>query len=343
MPGALHPESPARFWGFPRMLLGLPSNLAVRNVSRTATFEELCRVHGPTYVAHVWGLDGRHAELDEETILSPGSVGAACVAVGMCLDLVDDLMGGKASNALALVRPPGHHALLDRGMGYCIFNNIACAAAHARALGVKRILVVDWDAHHGNGTEEYALRTPGVAYVSMHEDALFPQGTGTLVQLRPQGSIINIPLPAGAGDADVTYALRTVVRVLANAFRPELLLVSCGFDAHMADPMSSLTVTEVGFAAMTAIILEMAAQHAAGRALFVLEGGYNPASLAESLRRVAETLAGRIAPVVSGVVRDDVRALADGLQGELARLYDCAQPAVSTSREKAVLFADPSS
>ncbi len=293
-PGPEHPETPSRLESVLRALDPLPAGAILRQPSREATVEELGRVHAAAYVDHVLGLRGRAGALDHETPVSEGSVDAARLAAGACVELVEAIGEGRAQNGFALVRPPGHHATRDRGMGYCVFNNVAVAAAHALARGTaRRVLVVDWDVHHGNGTQDIFYERDDVLFFSVHEDRLFPEGSG-LAEERGAGPgagyTLNVPLSPGAGDEDLRRAFAEVLVPAAERFGPDLVLVSAGFDAHGADAMSGQRVTTEGFAALCAVVCDLAERSAGGRVGLVLEGGYDLASLGESVRACVEVL-----------------------------------------------------
>ena len=233
-------------------------------VERRATAEQLARVHEPAYLQVLEAVD-RRVQLDPDTVCSETSWEAATLAAGIALEAVD--RGG-----FALVRPPGHHALAARAMGFCLVNNVAVAARYAQAeLGVGRVAIVDFDVHHGNGTEEIFRGDDSILFVSLHQWPFWPGsgGPGT-----SEGTTVNVPLPAGSGDADYLRAFETVVEPAARAFGPELVLVSAGVDAHEDDPLAQMLVTAGGFAEMAARCAALAPRVAA-----VLEGGYNLATL----------------------------------------------------------------
>src|SRR3954468_1430108 len=249
-PGPGHPERPER-------LLAILANLRARPIPGTrwapptpAPREALERVHTRAYVDSILRLRGQSADLDPDTSVSPGSVDAALLAAGSAIDAVDAVMTGPAASAFALVRPPGHHAEPARAMGFCFFNNIAIAAAHARARhGCRRVLIIDWDVHHGNGTQAAFYSDSSVLFVSFHQFPLYP-GTGAPRELGPGpglGYTINLPMPAGMGDGDYAAIFDLVVSPIADACAPDLVLVSAGFDAHRADPLGEMRLTELGF------------------------------------------------------------------------------------------------
>jgi acetoin utilization deacetylase AcuC-like enzyme len=249
-----------------------------------ATRADLQAVHVPEHVEAVAAsADREFTSFDPDTLASRSSFEVASLAAGGCLALVDAVLGGEVANGFAFVRPPGHHATPRRAMGFCLFNNVAIAAAHA-LLGhrLSRILIVDWDLHHGNGTQEAFYQHKGVLYFSTHQFPYYP-GTGALRESGAgpgEGYTVNVPLGPGLGDADYVAVFERVLRPIAEAFSPQLVLVSAGFDAYGGDPLGAMRLTPEGFAALTRIVLGIAARHAGGRAVFALEGGYNLSGLA---------------------------------------------------------------
>lgn len=198
------------------------------------------------------------------------------------------MLSGRAPRALVLAEPPGHHAATDHGSGFCVFNNAAVAAAAAMESGVERILVVDWDVHHGDGTQEILGRWPGVGIADLHQHPLFP-GTGAADEVGG-GDVWNVPLPAGCGDADYEWLLGRLLPELARRIRPQLVLVSSGFDPHADDPLGGMQLTDAGFGALAACVREVAEEHCAGRVVVLLEGGYAPHAVAGSVVEVFRAL-----------------------------------------------------
>lgn len=260
-----------------------------------ATREQLARVHTVSYLDDIEDMRGKNVWLDvDTTAVSPGSVAAAEVAAGTAAAAVEAVVQGRAKSAFALVRPPGHHAEPVRARGFCLFNNVAVAAAHAQAaLGCSRVLIVDWDAHHGNGTQEIFWADSDVLLFDTHRAAPFYPGSGGLDEVGGglgEGTTVNVPLPGGAGDKAMLMAFREILVPAADYFRPDLVLVSAGFDAHRFD--LALNVSYEGFAAMAGIVQEIADRHCQGRLAMILEGGYHLESLSHGVRAVLEVLAG---------------------------------------------------
>lgn len=288
-----HPESPWRLRSVEPALLDLPAGAVLRPPSGPARSDDLRLVHDEAYINYVLGLRGRRAALDHETFLSEGSVDAALLAAGAAIDLVDAILDGAAKNGFALVRPPGHHALTDRAMGYCVFNNIAIAAVHALRRGARRVLIVDWDVHHGNGTQATFYDRDDVLFFSIHQDRLFPEDGAASETGRGAGAgyTINVPLPAGAGDDSYLRALADHLLPAAAQYGPDLILVSAGFDAHAGDLLSEQRVTTGGFREMCRFVKALAEEHAQGRLGLILEGGYDVGTLGECVRACIEVLA----------------------------------------------------
>jgi len=270
----------------------------------TATGDQLARVHTPDYVARIAATAGRAVALDPDTYTSAESYGIALLAAGAGIDAVErvlDPTGSPSQSAgradpnavLALVRPPGHHAERDRAMGFCLFNNIAVAAAHARARGARRVAVVDYDVHHGNGTQHIFETDPTVLYISLHQFPFYP-GTGAADEIgRGEGTgfTINLPLEVGAVNEDYRVAFDEVVVPALQQYKPDLLLVSAGFDAHERDPLGGMRVTSAAFGSMTADLRNVAQECCEGRIVLMTEGGYDLPGLAQSLESAVDALA----------------------------------------------------
>jgi acetoin utilization deacetylase AcuC-like enzyme len=259
---------------------------------RSATHEQIARVHDMDYVRGIAALAGSSRALDPDTYTSPESHEIALLAAGAAVDAVDHVLGTPGHRAFALVRPPGHHAERDRAMGFCLYNNIAVAAAHARASGVGRVAIVDIDVHHGNGTQHMFEGEPDVLFVSLHQSPFYP-GTGDATEIgREEGAgfTVNVPLAAGAVDEDYRLAFADIVLPVLHEFRPALVLVSAGFDAHERDPLGGMRLTTGAFGAMARELRRVADTHAEGRLAAVVEGGYDRRALSEALRGVVDAL-----------------------------------------------------
>ncbi len=293
--GSGHPERPERLDALRRGLHdeGLEAELQLLT-PRPSTPEELLRVHTEAHLALVASTRGRTHTFDADTHAGPDSYDAALMAAGAVVDAVDRVLDGSVERSFCAVRPPGHHAEADRAMGFCLFNNVAIGAAHALALGVERVAIIDWDVHHGNGTQAIFYDDPRVLYVSSHEYPFYP-GTGALSEVGAgdgRGFTVNLPLPAGMGDEEYARVYREMVLPIGTAFDPELVLVSVGFDPYRGDPLAGMRVTERGFAELAEVCLKVAAGAARGRAVFVLEGGYDLTGIARSSAAVVGQLLG---------------------------------------------------
>ena len=261
---------------------------------RAATDEDLRRVHTAEHVESIKQAEGRAAMLDADTYMSPESVEVARLAAGAVLTAIDHVMDGSPrSRAFALVRPPGHHAEANRAMGFCLFNSVAVGAAWARTRGLQRVAIVDYDVHHGNGTQWIFYDDPTVLYVSSHQYPFYP-GTGSADETGSgagTGYTLNLPLLAGSTDADYQRAYQDVALPSLRRFNPELMLVSAGFDAHERDPLGGMRMTTDGYATLTSMLLEAADDMCQGRIVFVTEGGYDTSALAECCQRVIDLAA----------------------------------------------------
>jgi acetoin utilization deacetylase AcuC-like enzyme len=262
---------------------------------RAATESELASVHTPELRKYLRGLSGQEAQIDPDTHASPDSYDAAVLAAGAAAQAVDEVMAGRARNAFALVRPPGHHAEPGRAMGFCLFNNVAIAAEVARQRGAERVLVLDWDVHHGNGTQAAFWKRRDVLYQSVHQYPYYP-GTGAPHEVgegEGEGFTVNCGIPGGATDADYGAIFQELFLPIADAFRPQLILVSAGFDPHRHDPIGGMMISERGFAAMCSAMKALADSVCDGKLVLLLEGGYSLEGLSQSVHACVEVLAGR--------------------------------------------------
>jgi acetoin utilization deacetylase AcuC-like enzyme len=286
-----------------------------------AAREQLLAVHPESYVAGIESLcAGGGGFLDADTAVVPSTWAAALHAAGGAVALVDALLGGAASVGVSALRPPGHHAEPERAMGFCIFGNVAIAAERARsAHGAERVLILDWDVHHGNGTETIFAADPGVLFVSIHQWPLYP-GTGPASFAgvgAGEGFTVNLPVPGGSGDPVYSSLVAHVAAPLIRAWEPQLVMISAGFDAHHADPLATCEVTEAGFAGMTAAV-RRAADAVGAPVGVVLEGGYDLGALAGSMAALMPVLVAETAPDDGAVAR---HPLADEAVRRLARWW----------------------
>ena len=266
---------------------------------RPATVAEIALVHTQGYIKEIEETAQRGGGwLDPDTVMSAGSYEAALYAAGGLIRAVESVMEGEVDSAFALVRPPGHHATPRRAMGFCLFNNIAIAAHYALAeYKLERILIIDFDVHHGNGTQDAFYDNPQVTYISTHEYPFYP-GTGSIEETgsgAARGASINIPLPAGCGDAEYQKVFGQIIAPAARRFNPQLILVSAGYDAHRADPLAMMEVTVNGFIQIAETIKSLADELCGGRLALTLEGGYNLDALAASVKATFDVLLGNSA------------------------------------------------
>lgn len=294
-----HPESPDRLRAILERLHGRPVAGTRWEGPRAATRAEIEAVHAPEYVAQVDRVRGLSAYLGPDVFSNEATTDASYLAAGAAIAAVEAVVRGAARNAFALVRPPGHHAEADQAMGFCVFANVAIAAEHARrVLGCERVLVIDWDVHHGNGTQHIFEERDDVLVFGTHQWPYYP-GTGGLEEVgrgAGTGYTVNVPLPAGMGDGDYAAVFSELLVPVAEGFSPDLVLVSAGFDPHRDDPLGGMAVTAEGFARMCGTVRAVAERHAGGRLALVLEGGYDLEGLASSVHACVEVLAGAEPP-----------------------------------------------
>jgi len=294
-PGAGHPESPARLDAIQTDLARTPVAGVTIEAPRAATDAEIDAVHSSEHRETMASLAGRSGSLDPDTAISPGSWDAARLAAGAAVEAALATLSGRARNAFALIRPPGHHAEPDGAMGFCLLNNAAIAAEAARRAGAARVLVVDWDVHHGNGTQHMFDDRADVMYMSVHQYPFYP-GTGAAREVGSgagRGATVNCPLPGGQGDADYGAVFHDLFLPVARTFNPELVIVSAGFDAHARDPLAGMRVSERGFAAMASGLAQLADETCGGKIALMLEGGYDLSALSASVRATLEVMTGR--------------------------------------------------
>lgn len=280
-----HPECADRLRSIESALQESEFKDLVRIQAPRGTIEQILTAHPQDHIDRIFrGIPQRgNAYIDGDTVVSKASGEAALHAVGAACDAVDRVIGKEASNAFCAIRPPGHHAESTRAMGFCLFNNVAIAANHARRKHqLKRIAIVDFDVHHGNGTQQIFYKDPGVLYASTHQMPLYP-GSGRRSETGV-GNIFNAPLNAGDGAEALQKAMTEIIFPAIETFKPEMILISAGFDAHRADPLASLNFTDEDYAWITRELMKLANRHCEGKIVSMLEGGYNLSALASSVK-----------------------------------------------------------
>jgi len=295
--GGFHPESPKRLEVIYAMLR--EPDMAGKFVEvpvREATREELLLVHSSPYIDKLAATAGKdYVYLDPDTQTAAGSYEAALLAAGGLCQAINMVAAGELDNAFALIRPPGHHAEKSQAMGFCLFNNIAVGARYAQeTLRLNRILVIDWDLHHGNGTQHSFEDDPSILYFSTHQSPYYP-GTGAFSETgvgRGEGYTVNVPLSVGCGDDEYVGIFEKILQPVALEFNPELILVSAGFDIHTGDPLGGMNVTPKGFAGLTRSIMDMAKSCCGGKMVITLEGGYNVEGQRDAVREVLKEMSG---------------------------------------------------
>ncbi|MFZ5889845.1 MAG: histone deacetylase [Myxococcota bacterium] len=311
-----HPERPERLRAARRAVERARSQCHfVDLAARDASLDELVRVHTEDYLNQLGRVAGNWGMLDADTFISPRSIDAATRAAGASVALVEALLTGEEQWGAALLRPPGHHARPGTAMGFCLLNNVAVAAAHARAKGVERVLVLDWDVHHGNGTQEMFYADPHVLYVSLHQAPYYP-GTGAANEVgvgEGHGYTVNVPLSAGATDAVYAAAFQRIVGPIIDEYRPGLALVSAGFDAHIRDPLGGMALTDAAYGWLAAELRRALPKDT--RIGVLLEGGYDLAALESALGACFDALSGAPAPTAPTEIAGSVH------ESELARAF----------------------
>ena len=289
--GSHHPESPERLRAILSQLesTGIMSKLT-RVDPRKAEKKWIKRIHAPAYVQRIDDKtpSSGYASIDPDTLMSPGSLEAAYLAAGGAMAAVDAIMDNQVDQVFCAVRPPGHHAEANRAMGFCLFNNVAIAARYIQERhGLQRVLIIDWDVHHGNGTQHAFEEDPSIIFFSTHQYPHYP-GTGAeneRGQGKGEGTTINVPMYSGQGDEVYREVFQKVLVPVADAFKPEFVLISAGFDAHEDDPLASMAITTKGYGELTRIVSDIANIHCHGRIVACLEGGYNLQALAASVEQ----------------------------------------------------------
>ncbi len=314
---AFHPESPKRLEAIYRMLESPEMKGKFTEIKpRCATAEEIGAIHEEKYIETVFKTaDLTHCYLDPDTETSPGSCDAAKKAAGGFCNAIDSIIKGEVRNAFAFVRPPGHHAEAGRAAGFCLFNNVAIGAMHAiNAHGMKKVLIVDWDLHHGNGTQHSFYDDRRVVYFSTHQYPFYP-GTGSLYEIgkgQGLGYTINVPLSQGPGDAEYLRIYQKLLKPIALEFKPKIVLVSAGFDIYYQDPLGGMKVTPSGFACLIRELLDIADACCGGKLAVILEGGYHIQGLTDSVKAVLSEM------------REDTHKS----EKDLSALADSANPAI---------------
>jgi acetoin utilization deacetylase AcuC-like enzyme len=324
--GSYHPESPERLKVVYEMLDGTAFGKNFIYVPvRSAEREELLFIHTSRYIDLLASTDGKeNTYLDPDTQTSEGSYRAALLAAGGLCEAISMVHSGELKNAFALVRPPGHHAEKSRAMGFCLFNNVAIGARYSQVgLGLNRVLIVDWDLHHGNGTQHSFEDDPSILYFSTHQYPYYP-GSGSRGEVgrgEGEGYTINVPLSTGYGDGEYIAIFEELLKPVALEFKPEIILVSAGFDTYMGDPLGGMSVTPEGYAGLTRSLMDIAEACCGGKVVITLEGGYNLQGMVDSTKAVLEELAGITFTTVSDQLARSDREMVDYALGPVKEIH----------------------
>lgn len=324
--GAGHPERRERILGLLEMIERYPhSGQLDRIAAREASQDELALVHTPSHIATIAATSGKRAvRLDPDTTTSERSYDVARLAAGLVVEMAERIITGRLQRGFAFVRPPGHHAEPDRAMGFCLFNNIALAAQAALQHGLSRVAVVDYDVHHGNGTQAAFYGSPAVLFVSSHQFPFYP-GTGDFSETGEgagRGFTLNFPLPAGCGDSVYVPLYRDVIVRLVEQYKPQLILVSAGFDAYRHDPLAGMNVSQRGFSEISRVLIDCAGRCCQGKILFVLEGGYDVAGLQLCAGHVLDRLLGLPAEALRIDPASGLQEYYEKMEGHFSEFWD---------------------
>jgi acetoin utilization deacetylase AcuC-like enzyme len=325
-PGPGHPESPDRLRSVYSLIEqeGLADDTQAI-AARPASQAEICRVHAPEYYKRILDSEGQSVMLDPDTATSADSYQAALLAAGGTEVLVELVGQGQLDNGYALVRPPGHHAEQARAMGFCLFNNVAIAAEHAiAACKMDKVLIVDWDLHHGNGTMHSFYDRPEVLYFSTHQYPYYP-GTGALEDVgvgQAEGGTVNVPLVPGMGDQEFRAIFNQVLAPVVTSFSPDMILVSTGFDTYRRDPLGGMKMTAEGYGALTWDLMQMAKHSCAGKLVFTLEGGYHLDGLSRGIVYCINALIGKYEPEAFSGEPGRAKAVIEAVQQVQSRFFD---------------------
>ena len=295
-----HPESPDRLREIEKLLRTSLSSLVSEQTADPAPLEHIRKVHPTSYIESIRQASKEGPGFLDfgDTYITPATFDAACKAAAALLGVTRAALSEDHRGGIALIRPPGHHATSTQGMGFCIFNNVAIATRYSQSMGMEKVMIVDFDVHHGNGTQALFDDDPDVFLFSTHQWGIFP-GTGSLREIGRkggEGSVLNIPLPARAGDESFALIYDRLLPAAIERFKPDFIFVSAGFDAHWRDPLAQLQLSTSGFFSMSQTLCRLADEYAHGRIVFVLEGGYHPIALAEGVTAIIHALSGRPEP-----------------------------------------------